>query len=262
MPSAGIDPLAQALMGLSSSQGRRGSAGVLFSAGAHRLHGRSHGSAGDDSCPVRQGAYGHGAACRHQPAQWRDFLSSEWFTHYQGKPTRPLADTGQYGLNAFHRLYEARDGWLYVVADTPEERQALCRTLDAKTFCANTPTRQQAIIRPIATGPCLGQTLCSPASRRQPSGPEGCRCALRARRFGSERVVSRRPACRRQRHGRDLPASPSGAKARGSALYPVRPHRVPCRAGQPHCWASTRVRCCRTQASPKAPSPSCMPKGW
>jgi crotonobetainyl-CoA:carnitine CoA-transferase CaiB-like acyl-CoA transferase len=59
-------------------------------------------------------------------------LSSEWFTQYQGKPPRPLANRGQYGLNAFHRLYEASDGWLYVVADTPEERQALCRALDCE----------------------------------------------------------------------------------------------------------------------------------
>jgi crotonobetainyl-CoA:carnitine CoA-transferase CaiB-like acyl-CoA transferase len=59
-------------------------------------------------------------------------LSSEWFTQYQGRPIRPLADTGQYGLNAFHRLYETHDGWLYVVADTPEQHRALCRALDCE----------------------------------------------------------------------------------------------------------------------------------
>jgi crotonobetainyl-CoA:carnitine CoA-transferase CaiB-like acyl-CoA transferase len=59
-------------------------------------------------------------------------LSSEWFTRYQGKPTRRLADRGQYGLDAFHRLYETRDGWLYVAADTAEARRALCRALDCE----------------------------------------------------------------------------------------------------------------------------------
>ena len=57
-------------------------------------------------------------------------LSSEWFTRYAGKAPRRLADKGQYGLDAFHRLYEVNDGWLYVVAETPEQRRALCRALD------------------------------------------------------------------------------------------------------------------------------------
>ena len=47
-------------------------------------------------------------------------LSSEWFTRYTGKPTRRLADKGQYGLDAFHRLYQAHDGWIYVVAETQQ----------------------------------------------------------------------------------------------------------------------------------------------
>src|SRR5262249_56913105 len=54
-------------------------------------------------------------------------LSSEWFTRYAGKPTRRLADKGQYGLDALHRLYQVHDGWIYVVAETVTERQALCR---------------------------------------------------------------------------------------------------------------------------------------
>jgi crotonobetainyl-CoA:carnitine CoA-transferase CaiB-like acyl-CoA transferase len=56
-------------------------------------------------------------------------LSSEWFTRYTGRPQRRLADKGQYGLDAFHRLYQVYDGWLYVVAETPEVRHALCRAL-------------------------------------------------------------------------------------------------------------------------------------
>jgi crotonobetainyl-CoA:carnitine CoA-transferase CaiB-like acyl-CoA transferase len=61
-------------------------------------------------------------------------LSSEWFTRYAGKPTRRLADKGQYGLDAFHRLYQAHDGWLYVAAATPAERLALCRELDCEAI--------------------------------------------------------------------------------------------------------------------------------
>jgi crotonobetainyl-CoA:carnitine CoA-transferase CaiB-like acyl-CoA transferase len=59
-------------------------------------------------------------------------LSSEWFIRYAGKPTRRLADKGQYGLDAFHRLYQVHDGWIYVVAETPAERLALCSALDCE----------------------------------------------------------------------------------------------------------------------------------
>ena len=60
-------------------------------------------------------------------------LSSEWFTRYAGKPTRRLADKGQYGLDAWHRLYQVHDGWINVVAGRRlAERLALCRALDCE----------------------------------------------------------------------------------------------------------------------------------
>lgn len=52
-------------------------------------------------------------------------LSSAWFSGYDARPDRPLADQQQYGLNAGHRLYRLADGWVYVAADTPEELTAL-----------------------------------------------------------------------------------------------------------------------------------------
>ena len=52
-------------------------------------------------------------------------LSSSWFTRYAGKPERPLADREQYGLNPYHRLYRLADGWVYVVARSTAERNAL-----------------------------------------------------------------------------------------------------------------------------------------
>jgi crotonobetainyl-CoA:carnitine CoA-transferase CaiB-like acyl-CoA transferase len=57
-------------------------------------------------------------------------LSSAWFTRYEGKPERPLADQGQYGLNPFHRLYQVSDGWIYVVAESETERGAMCKAVD------------------------------------------------------------------------------------------------------------------------------------
>jgi crotonobetainyl-CoA:carnitine CoA-transferase CaiB-like acyl-CoA transferase len=126
----GIDPLAQALMGLSSAQGAPGNPPVFYSQ-----------LAPTDFTAGALGALGTILAlfvrARTGLVQRVDtnllnggiLLSSEWFVHYRGKPTRPLANTGQHGLDAFHRLYQTSDGWLYVVADTAEARQALCQAL-------------------------------------------------------------------------------------------------------------------------------------
>jgi crotonobetainyl-CoA:carnitine CoA-transferase CaiB-like acyl-CoA transferase len=151
----GIDPLAQALMGLQRAQGGPGNPPVFPAQ-----------LAPTDFTTGAMGALGAILALfvreRTGVVQRVDsnllnggiILSSEWFTRYAGKPTRRLADRGQYGLDAWHRLYQAHDGWLYVVAETPAERLALCRALacadmdqtnaDAPTGChpAETPLAQ------------------------------------------------------------------------------------------------------------------------
>ncbi len=127
----GIDPLAQALMGLQRAQGGPENPPVF----AAQL-------APTDFTTGAMGALGTilalYARARTGVVQRVDsnllnggiMLSSEWFTRYPGKPTRRLADKGQYGLDPFHRLYQVRDGWFYVVADTYEERLALCKALE------------------------------------------------------------------------------------------------------------------------------------
>ena len=145
----GIDPLAQALMGLSRAQGAPGNPPVFYSQ-----------LAPTDFTAGALGALGTILALfvreRTGMVQRVDtnllnggiLLSSAWFTRYQGKPMRPLADTGQYGLNAFHRLYEAHDGWLYVVADTSEQRRLSAEPSTARASCANMLMRQWAAIQP------------------------------------------------------------------------------------------------------------------
>ena len=127
----GIDPLAQALMGLQRAQGGPGNPPVFPAQ-----------LAPTDFTTGAMGALGAILALfvreRTGVVQRVDsnllnggiVLSSEWFTRYAGKPTRRLADKGQYGLDAWHRLYQVHDGWLYVVAETSAERLALCRALD------------------------------------------------------------------------------------------------------------------------------------
>lgn len=126
----GIDPLAQALMGLQRAQGgpenppvfpsqlaptdfTTGAMGALGTIMALLVRTRSGVVQRVDSNLLNGGIV----------------LSSPWFTHYAGKPVRPLSDKGQYGLHAFHRLYRVRDGWVYVVAATAAERLALGRAL-------------------------------------------------------------------------------------------------------------------------------------
>jgi len=123
----GIDPLAQALMGLSRAQGggenppvfaaqlaptdyTNGAMGALGTLLALLVRARSGVVQRVDSDLLSGGIV----------------LSSAWFTRYAGKPERPLADQQQYGLGPFHRLYRVRDGWIYVVAETDRVRRAMC----------------------------------------------------------------------------------------------------------------------------------------
>lgn len=126
----GIDPLAQALMGLQRAQGgpenppvfpaqlaptdfTTGSMGALGTILALYVRERTGIIQRVDSNLLNGGI----------------LLSSPWFTKYQGKPPRRLADKGQYGPGPFHRLYQVQDGWIYVVAEAAGEAQAMCRAI-------------------------------------------------------------------------------------------------------------------------------------
>jgi crotonobetainyl-CoA:carnitine CoA-transferase CaiB-like acyl-CoA transferase len=178
----GIDPLAQALMGLSRAQGGPENQPVFYSQ-----------LAPTDFTAGAMGALGTILALfareRTGVVQRVDtnllnggiMLSSEWFTRYTGRPRRRLADKGQYGLDACHRLYEVSDGWLYVVADTPEARHALCRALDGEDFWrdyaaalaagqANDMTLAQALAQRFAALP-LGESLARLQAAGVPCAP-------------------------------------------------------------------------------------------
>ncbi len=126
----GIDPLAQALMGLSRAQGGSGNppsfaaqlAPTDFTAGAMATLGSI----------LALYARRWGRASRRVDSNLLNaavVLSSPWFGKWRGKEERPLADSGQHGIDAFHRLYRLRDGWIYVAADTDDARAALSAAL-------------------------------------------------------------------------------------------------------------------------------------
>jgi crotonobetainyl-CoA:carnitine CoA-transferase CaiB-like acyl-CoA transferase len=150
----GIDPLAQALMGLSRAQGAPGNPPVFYSQLAPTdFTAGAMGTLGTILALFVRERTGIVQRVDTNLLNGGILLSSEWFTRYRSRPTRPLADTGQYGLNAFHRLYEASDGWLYVVADTPEAGQALCRALDCEDLLrehADPPTGCHPADTPLA----------------------------------------------------------------------------------------------------------------
>ena len=129
--AAGVDPLAQALTGMLRAQGGPENPPVLLS----RL-------APTDYTAGAMGALGALIALyvreRTGIVQRADtslldcgiLLSSEAFTAYESKPESPVVDKGQYGVGALHRLYEADDGWMYLVAESEEEWTELCNGLN------------------------------------------------------------------------------------------------------------------------------------
>ena len=122
----GIDPLAQALMGLQRAQG-----------GPDNPPSFPAQLAPTDYTTGALGAFGMVTALYHlkrtgEPQRIESnllnggvVLSSAWFSRYRDKPKRPLADQQQFGLNAYHRLYKTSDGWIYTAADTEDQRIAL-----------------------------------------------------------------------------------------------------------------------------------------
>ena len=126
----GLDPLAQALIGLQRAQGGPENPPVFLS----RL-------APTDFSAGALGALGSVMALyvreRTGVAQRVDtnlliggmLVSGEGFVRYRGRPPRRLADKGQYGLDPLHRLYETKDGWIYLVAENEKTWLALCAIL-------------------------------------------------------------------------------------------------------------------------------------
>ena len=126
----GLDPLSQAMMGLQRAQGGPENPphflGALaptdFTAGAMAALGATM------ALFVRERS---GLAQRVDTNLLSGgiVLSSDGFMRYDGKPPRRLADKGQHGLDALHRLYEPEDGWLYLVAEGQDQWAALCEAI-------------------------------------------------------------------------------------------------------------------------------------
>jgi crotonobetainyl-CoA:carnitine CoA-transferase CaiB-like acyl-CoA transferase len=158
----GIDPLAQALMGLSWAQGGPENQPVFpaqlaptdYTTGAMTAFGTVLALYARERWGIVQRVDSNllnGAVV----------LSSAWFANYDGRPERPLADRDQYGLNPFHRLFRLRDGWIYVVADDEASRTALCRVADIPAVTSDSAEGVHPNETPLA------QTLAEVFSNRE-----------------------------------------------------------------------------------------------
>ena len=57
------------------------------------------------------------------------YLLSGWSLQYPGKPPLLRPDKGQHGLHALHRLYEAKEGWLFLMCPEPAQWVSLAKSL-------------------------------------------------------------------------------------------------------------------------------------
>ena len=143
----GIDPLAQALMGMERAQGGPENPPVFPAQLAPTDY--TNGAMGALGTILALFARTRTSAVQRVDGNLLNsavLLSSPWFTRYAGKPERPLADKEQYGLNPFHRLYRLKDGWVYVTARDETERAALCALADVEA-----PSTKLTDVHPNAT---------------------------------------------------------------------------------------------------------------
>jgi crotonobetainyl-CoA:carnitine CoA-transferase CaiB-like acyl-CoA transferase len=59
------------------------------------------------------------------------YLLSDDFIRYEGKPDRPLPDSGQYGIGPRYRLYRtAGQGWVFLACPQRDEWERLCQAIE------------------------------------------------------------------------------------------------------------------------------------
>ena len=127
----GVDPLAQAWMGLQFAQGGRGNPPVFLA----QLAPTDFSSGGMVALGAIMALFARERAGIAQKVDCNLLnagatLREDDFLRYEGKTSPTIADSGQYGLNALHRLFETEQGWLYLIADSQSEWESLCSVID------------------------------------------------------------------------------------------------------------------------------------
>ncbi|MDA0769895.1 MAG: CoA transferase [Chloroflexi bacterium] len=126
----GVDPLAQGWMGLQRAQGGQDNPPVFLA----QLAPTDYTSGGLTALGAIMALYVRERTGISQKVDCNlinagALLRGDDFMRYEGKQPSPIADKGQYGLNALHRLYETREGWIYVIAESQDEWKRLCAAI-------------------------------------------------------------------------------------------------------------------------------------
>ena len=129
----GVDPLAQAYMGLQDAQGGEGSqpsylshlAPCDFSGGALAAFGTVLG------LYVKKKT-GKGQKIDTNLLNMGTLMVNGDFASFEGKEPRRLSDSGQYGLSDFRRLYKTSDGWIFVSAEGNDKYLRLLEAMSVR----------------------------------------------------------------------------------------------------------------------------------
>jgi crotonobetainyl-CoA:carnitine CoA-transferase CaiB-like acyl-CoA transferase len=65
------------------------------------------------------------------------YVVSAWSIEYDGKPEDRMADQGQHGFDALCRLYQAEDGWVFVMCPRQREWERLVQVIDAPELASD-----------------------------------------------------------------------------------------------------------------------------
>ena len=58
------------------------------------------------------------------------YANADDFFTYEGKPQRTIPDSNGYGIHALYRLYEAKQGWIFLACIFEEEWQLFCKSIE------------------------------------------------------------------------------------------------------------------------------------
>ncbi len=134
----GLDPLAQALMGMQRAQGGPENPPVFL--GSLAPNDYLAGAMGAMGAIMALYARERGGSGQHVYTSLMNagaVIGSMEFLKYRGKPDRRYADKGQHGLSALHRLYETAAGWIYLAAENEKSWPGLCEALDREDLAGD-----------------------------------------------------------------------------------------------------------------------------
>ncbi|HXH23032.1 MAG TPA: CoA transferase [Dehalococcoidia bacterium] len=123
----GYDPLLQAMTGVERAQGGRHNPPVFLRIAITDLTtGLMHAAAIAMALYHRERT-GRGQHVKASLMRSGIFINGDAFTRYPGRPARILPDAGQHGLGPLDRMYETKDGWIFILVEDDQGRwEKLC----------------------------------------------------------------------------------------------------------------------------------------